>query len=68
MRNLPQIDTNELDQIIVDQNIGVEKSYGGAVDIDNQDGLQKAALHFYVISISDREGREVGAGRDRRIQ
>ena len=42
MRNLPQIDTNELDQIIVDQNIGVEKSYGGAVDIDNQDELQKS--------------------------
>ena len=42
VRNLPQIDTNELDQIIVDQNIGLEKSYGGVVDIDNQDELQKS--------------------------
>ena len=42
VRNLPQIDTNELDQIIVDQNIGIEKSYGGVVDIDNQDELQKS--------------------------
>lgn len=37
VRNLPQIDTDELDNILhqSDQNIGAEKSYGGAVDIEN---------------------------------